>query len=316
MDTNEKTMTENKTEDPNPKSSNAKSFKTYFIICFILLFGLAIFFIYNHLSMTEEISQLSGQKQDLFFKLHNRDSVINNYVGALNDIEANIETLKQKENILYIESKEQSFTNDQKEKIIEDIKLLNTILINNKKQIEQLNKKLANSGIQIKQLEDRIKNLTTILAERDTSISLLKKQLSDKNFEISQLNATMDNMGKAIQEKNNTIANQDSMINRVYFISGTYKELKQKGIITKTGGFFWIGKKTEFANNFADSLFQHMDMRQTKSFPVNAKSAKFITDHPADSYQIIKNNDKVESIQIKNPQKFWKYSKYAILEIK
>jgi len=46
------------------------------------------------------------------------------------------------------------------------------------------------------------------------------------------------------------------------------------------------------------------------------KSARLISEHPANSYQLIRDKyKKIESIEITDPAQFWKISKYAVVEI-
>jgi hypothetical protein len=59
-----------------------------------------------------------------------------------------------------------------------------------------------------------------------------------------------------------------------------------------------------------------IDITVTKSIPVNSKSAKLISEHPANSYQFIRDKDKkIVSIEITDPAQFWKISKYAVVEL-
>ena len=63
-------------------------------------------------------------------------------------------------------------------------------------------------------------------------------------------------------------------------------------------------------------LFKQIDITVTKSIPVNSKNAKLISEHPAGSYEFIRDKDKkIESLEIKDPAQFWKISKYAVVEI-
>ena len=45
-----------------------------------------------------------------------------------------------------------------------------------------------------------------------------------------------------------------------------------------------------------------------------AKKAELISPHPADSYQVVSNDSIVEYIQITQPEKFWKKTRYAVVE--
>ena len=46
---------------------------------------------------------------------------------------------------------------------------------------------------------------------------------------------------------------------------------------------------------------------------IDSKGAKLVTSHPADSYTLNKEKDKVVSIQITNAEKFWSASKYLVV---
>jgi len=50
---------------------------------------------------------------------------------------------------------------------------------------------------------------------------------------------------------------------------------------------------------------------------VNSKDAKLITSHPSGSYEIIAEGENmIAGIEIKDPDEFWKISRYAVVEIK
>jgi hypothetical protein len=106
-------------------------------------------------------------------------------------------------------------------------------------------------------------------------------------------------------------------MNKGFIASGTYKSLKAKGLISKEGGFLGLGKKESLHPDVSDNVFTQVNIRETKSIPVNSKSAKLITEHPSSSYELVRDKDnKIASIDIKDPDQFWKISKYAVVEIK
>ncbi len=121
----------------------------------------------------------------------------------------------------------------------------------------------------------------------------------------------------AIAQKDEKITTQTAEMNKGFIASGTYKTLKAKGLINKEGGFLGIGRKEAMLQGFSQSLFTQVNITETKSIPVNSKNAKLITFHPASSYELVRDKDnKIASIDIKNPDEFWKVSKYAVVEIK
>ena len=68
--------------------------------------------------------------------------------------------------------------------------------------------------------------------------------------------------------------------------------------------------------NFNDSSFVQVNITEMKTIPVNSKAVKLITDHPTNSYALIRDNsNKIAYIEIKDPDEFWKITKYAVVEI-
>jgi hypothetical protein len=106
-------------------------------------------------------------------------------------------------------------------------------------------------------------------------------------------------------------------MNKAFVVSGTYKDLKEKGLLTKEGGVLGLGKKESLQeNSLNDNLFTRIDITKTRTIPVNSKSAKLVTEHPASSYELIKDDDNmIAYIEIKDPSTFWKISKYAVVEV-
>jgi predicted nucleic acid-binding Zn-ribbon protein len=199
---------------------------------------------------------------------------------------------------------------------VEDIKYINTLLEQNKQKIASLNAQLSKSGGTIKVLQNRISELEAAVKQSESEITDLKSTLVSKNFEIDQLNTKNTDLQNTIVQKDEKISNQTYEMNKAFYACGTYKELKAKGLLTKEGGFIGLGKTKSLKGNFSDSSFVQIDMSTEKSIPVNAKSAKLISEHPENSYQLIRDKDKkIESIEIKDPALFWKISKYAVVEI-
>ena len=123
-------------------------------------------------------------------------------------------------------------------------------------------------------------------------------------------------MQDTIVKKVEKINTQTFEMNKAFYTCGTYKELKAKGLLTKEGGFIGLGKTESLTGNFPDSAFVQIDLTETNSISFNSKNAKLISEHPAGSYEFIRDKDKkIESVEIKDPALFWKNSKYAVVEI-
>ena len=288
------------------------------IISFILLLtgGMVVNSLYKD-EQKKHLAIVENQKLSFTELLTSRDSVINEWMLTFDEIEKDLNTVKEKENIITMKSSDKEFSKDKKQQILKDIEYINTLLDQNKKKISSLSAQLKSSGGTIKGLQVKIAELEASMKQRETEIADLKVALTQKDFEIGQLNTRMTEQQIAIAQKDEKISNQTAEMNKGFVAYGTYKSLKAKGLLTKEGGFIGLGKKKSLLEDFSDNAFTQVNISETKSIPVNSKTAKLITDHPKSSYELVRDkNNRIASIEIKDPEQFWKISKYAVVEIK
>jgi hypothetical protein len=271
----------------------------------------------SHKKNTEEAILMDNQKLELATQLSQRDSIINEWVLAFNEIESDIRKITARENMLTLQSMNPEISADKKAEIIKEIQVIRDLIDQNKKRIASLNSQLRKSGINIASLQARIDTMDANIKLRDNDITALKMELVDRDFEIGLLHKEVDTMKTTLADKEYTIANQTDEMNKAYVISGTFRDLKEKGLLDKEGGILGIGGKEALQENaLKDELFTQVDITETITIPVNSKSAKLVTDHPASSYELVKDeSDMIAFIEIKDPSMFWKISKYAVVEV-
>jgi tetrahydromethanopterin S-methyltransferase subunit F/uncharacterized coiled-coil protein SlyX len=287
------------------------------IIGFIILLvvGIIVFSLYNK-EHTKLLNLMETQKTSMTEQVSSRDSVISEWITTFDDIQKNITLIKEKEKLITVNSANAEISNDKKLQVLEDIKTINTLLEQNKKKIASLNAQLKKSGGTIKVLQVKISELEASMKQNENEITELKSNLVEKKFEVEQLNTQVAVMQDTIAKKDETISTKTNELNKAFYVCGTYKELKAKGLLTKEGGFIGLGKTESLTGNFPDNSFTQIDITVTNSIAVNSKNAKLISEHPAGSYELIRDKDKkIESILIKDPALFWKVSKYAVVEL-
>jgi len=294
-----------------------KAVVTTSIIGFVVLL-VAIFIaylVYNH-DHKLLLSQMETQKNTFTEKLTSRDSSIGEWATTFSEIQKNIALIKEKEKIISSNSSTGELSRNNRQQILEDINYINTLLEQNKKKIASLNNQLSRSGGTIKGLQNTIAGLDSSVKRSETDIADLKATLLAKKFELEQLNTEKSVLQDTLVQKNERIVAQTNEMNKAFFACGTFKQLKAKGLLTKEGGFIGLGKTKTIAASFPDSSFKQIDITVMKSIPVNSKNAKLISEHPNNSYKLIRDaNKKIESIEITDPAQFWKISKYAVVEI-
>ena len=300
------------------KEGLQKGIWTTAIVSIILLITVGIigYSVYNG-EQQKHTAMLESQRHSFTEQLTSRDSAINEWMLTFDQIEKDLNTVKEKENIVTIKSSDAEFSKNKKQIILKDIEFINTLLDQNKKKIASLTAQLNNSGTAIKGLQVKVAELEASMKQRENEISELKSALVEKDFAIEQLNTRMTEQQVVIKQRDEKITNQTNEMNKAFIAYGTYKDLKEKGILSKEGGFLGLGKKALLPADFSDGAFTQINITETKTIPVNSKAAKFITEHPSGSYEMIRDKDnKIASIEIKDPAQFWKISKYAVVEIK
>ncbi len=264
----------------------------------------------------QKVEQLQVKNDSLTVASQQKDSVITDFVKSLNDIADNLEQIKKKEKIITLSTQGNvELKQDVKDKISDDVKLIYDMMIKNKKIITSLSKKLKASNLKITEFQVMIDRLKTQLKEKDVEINELRNKLSGLNIKIDSLYLAIDTLFFENTQKSKVIVEQKNEINTAYYVFGTDKELKQQKIITKKGGFVGIGGVRKLMRDFNKDYFTKVDISQTKTIEILMKKARIITSHPSDSYKIYGEN-KVDSLVIINPKKFWSVSKYLVIEVK
>jgi chromosome segregation ATPase len=262
------------------------------------------------------VAKMDDERTSYTNQLSYRDSVINDWLMTFDEIEKDLKAIKDKEQIITMRTASSEFANDRKNQVLDDIKYINAVLDKNKEKIASLNSQLKKSGSSVKALNNKITRLESSLKEYENNIAELKKELVKKDYEIGQLNTRMTAQEVTITEQGEKIDEQSRKMNQAYIASGTLKDLKKKGIISKEGGFLGLGRRELVARDFSDNAFQKIDVTETKTIPVNSREAKLITVHPVNSYRMIKEGKgNIASIEIKDPDQFWKVSRYAVVQI-
>ena len=287
----------------------------------ILLVVFAVVFITRENKFKEQRTEAQMVHGNLNGIIEHRDSVINDLVMTFNAIEKDMNIVREQENLLAYSVDDPEFTRDVRERIVNEIRQMNTLLEDNRAKVKTLNKKLKDSGLKIAALEDKLVLLEQSIAQRDSSINVLKTELVSRDFKLAELNTVIDSLDMEVVVRDETIQVKDALISqnqaeldKAYLASGNYKELEEKGIVAKEGGFLGLGKSKVVPANIADNEFDQISISQTDRIDVHSKKVELISNHPQDSYQVISNDSIVEYIQITQPENFWKKTRYAVVE--
>ena len=270
----------------------------------------------QYAELTQKKQALEDSTVNLTTNLSSRDSLVNEMMVAFDEIEQNLQQIKQKREMISSNSANPEFTKDKKEAIIKDIQMMNTLISDSKKKIAALNRKLKNSGIQLAELQKKVDAMNEIVDNQEQNIAMLKDSLSTRDYKLAELNEKMSQMEMNMNMQEAKIDSQRVNLHTAYYTSGSYKELKEKGVLTKEGGFLGLGQNTTLSSDVSPSDFTQIDMTKTDTIPVHSRKVELITEHPQGSYKLVENNGEISYLAIQNPSEFWKLSKYMVIETK
>jgi chromosome segregation ATPase len=281
----------------------------------LFVLAIALFVISCNAPQNEDLLKLIAEKDSILNEANMKDDAINEFLISLNEIEANLSEIKEKENIVTILSSQNAeMGGDISEKINEDIQLIYKMMLENKDALKSMKGKLKRANVKIAELENMIIRMTKQLEEKDAEIESLKTKLIALNIEIDELKVEVDTLRGTIESKENTIIEKTDELNIAYYVFGTDKELRDNQVITKEGGFIGIGKIEKLMQDFNKDYFEKIDIRKTRQIKLYSKKARLITTHPSSSYKLY-GTEKADSLVILNPQEFWKASKYLVIVV-
>lgn len=244
-----------------------------------------------------------------------RDSLIGEMTLSFDEIERNIALMDEREKLI-ADAGNEELGMDKRRKIVRDLQLMNGLMNDSRERIAELTKRLDKSKIEASGLRKRLKDLDLQLAQRDSAMTNMKDELLARDFRIDQINEQLSAIELEVAKREAIIQQQEHEINKAYVAMGTYKDLEAKGVLVRQGGVAGIGQRTNISDDARASQFQEVDVRELRKLPLSGDKAKLVTDHPKKSYDIVEAGDELAYLEIKDPQEFWKLSKYLVVEVR
>jgi len=250
-------------------------------------------------SLKNANGELSGQ-------LNEKSAALQEFIESFNEIQENLNAIKEKEKIVANASSKGDVKNKGNQ-IKEDIQAIYDLMAKNKNRISSLSAKLKQSNLKLAGMEKMIENLQNTISLKDEEIAELKTRMEGLNIELANLNTNY----KVVESES---ALKTEMLNTAYYTIGTKKELEEKKVISKEGGFIGLGKSTKVSTDFNKEYFTKINIEQTSMINIGAKKVRLLSTHPSNSYKLI-GVKPVEKLEILNAKEFWGASKYLVIVI-
>ena len=254
------------------------------------------------------------QERDSLMEVNEQQQqVLDDLTSSLVEVSASLDSIAQGEGMLRQSNESPMIT---KEQMMQNLEAFKATLQANKERMAQLQKQLATRSDQLGQLSKLVDHLNAEIAAKEARIAELEEQLAQANADMDLLRLDINSLSKTVSslqdenaEQRQTMEAQTAEANKAYYVIGTSRDLKEKGLLT--GGL----RKKQKVNyeSLNQALFTKIDIRNTTQFNIPSKKAKVLTDAPSDSYSITQNGNSC-TLRITNVPRFWSISRYLIIQ--
>lgn len=257
----------------------------------------------------KRIKSLAMEDSVKAVQANQKDSLINAYLGDLNDIQDNLDQIKQREKIITMEPSEMN--SDDKQNVVAEIKELDNWIVANDRKMNNLQQKVRSMSTKNAILENLVEHLNQEISQKDEEIADLQAKLGKANDSLRLVTRQFNDSIVVIKSQRANIAE----LNTVYYITGTMKDLQDKGVINKEGGLVGLGRVSELKSSVNNAVFTKASAVSLKGLSLHGKFRRLITTHPDKAYELI-TNGKTDSLAIEMPATFWSESKYLVIATK
>ena len=249
-----------------------------------------------------------------------KDAEIDDLFQMLNEIEGNLSMINSKySSVQEMRRNNTEGTYNHKKEIADQMSSIESIMADNKAKIAQLNSRVSSLSKKNNDLQAYITKLEERSAAQEQQIAELLTELENNKVVIKGLNKNVSELTASNQQKDEYIAQQMADANRAWFIVGSYSDLKEAGIVSKTGGFIGIGRRQGTLADMPTELFTEIDRTKVTTITINMKKAQVISKHPENSYELVADEEEsgvTAYLRILNPTLFWKYTDYLVISTK
>jgi len=281
----------------------------------IVIVGVAFMSGCTNREAEKQVASLLTERDSLINVANAKDSQTNVFMNSFNEIESNLEEVKKHQDLITVNSTDKlERTGTTKDRINEDIIMINNLMDQNKKTLAYLNSKLKESDTKLNKFDKLVANLKDQIVAKDAELKDLNDKLLTMSTDIAVLKTSNADLTSVSERQMQTISNQTTKMNTAYYVVGTYKDLKTENVINKDGGFLGIGKSGKVKSDFNEAPFRKIDITETSIIPIESKGVEILSIHPTGSYELEKDGKKmITKLVIKDPEKFWEASKYLVV---
>jgi uncharacterized protein YoxC len=212
-------------------------------------------------------------------------------------------------------------TQSQKDQMLGTISNLKESVRNSRERIKELEKSLKGSQAKVAGLQRVIDNLKQSVVEKEATIARLSNTVESLTSQVAGLESEvrrgamkMARQDQQLQSKGREIEEKRSEIGTIFYIVGTRKELKDKGVITASGGVAGLGKSDRVSGSFREEDFRTLDTDSQTEVPILGTEPEVLSSQSKASYSLEVGSSSA-TLKITDAAEFRKV-KYLVVVIK
>lgn len=189
-------------------------------------------------------------------------------------------------------------------------------------QLAEAQRRIRSLSAQSRMLRD---SLDSVITDRDEALAMQRDSISGLVTNLDSLSSRVDRLSMAQSDLSDALSTLEDKYYTVHVAIGTKDELMEQGVIEEEGGahvllILWkAGETVVPARNLAESesAFTEMDLREATTITLPQPGTyKLVSRQDPEYLNASLNEDGEftgESLEITQPEQFWKTSRYMIL---
>jgi len=257
-------------------------------------------------ALQKQLAQAQSDRESAQKLLNERDLYLEGVMKEINDIYSDVEKARMKEGTITrktqgAEAAKATSNLDSRKQLLDNIQDIGTTLKDSRTRVANLQARVKSLGVRIAALDTLIISLKNTIAEREESIALLQGRVQGLEVTVAEKTAT-------IAERDNQIAEQTRKMNRVFYIAGTRKELREKGIIGEEGGFLWglLGSTTVVTPKADPQYFTTLDKMKDNTIHIDGEIDEILPHRESNLFATTVEQNAGSDLKILEPDKFWR----------
>lgn len=285
----------------------------------IIILSISILLIGSFGCNKKELEELQQENEKLSEEIKQKNSKIEKLENYLAKIENNLQSMIESKSPGDVSGLDKVASGKLKKRLDE----VNALVQETKEKREDFDQQLSGARYQANKYKKEADKLKKELKVQEDSLQSITKDLEKKVDKIKEMTETVDEQKSEIEKlaKENeayldSLKKQTEILNTAYVAVNENKELENKNIIKKEGGFLGFLGQTWILNpNFKNADFKTVDITEDKTVTIEAKKrkAEFVTTHPKGSYTLKEEGDNKTVLEITDPEKFWKTGNYLVI---